>query len=192
MMLRLLALSALLVSQLCAAAPVYKIVGPDGKVSFTDQPPASAAASAKELKVPSGPGGDGNFDAKPTGQLAAAYTKQIIVESAARFCLREVPATSAAIMAARDAWRDRNGAINEKRNRVMQAIMTSEERNKLAAGMQRENDAYLNKMRAAPIAEKTRWCERAPVSFASQELDISQNAGLVKAIMDYQIQAPKE
>lgn len=185
MILRLMALSGLLVSQLCAAQ-VYKVVGPDGKVSFTDQLPA-AAASAKLLRAPAGPGTGAAYENKPTGQVAAAYTKQIIVESAARFCLKEVPSTSAAIMAARDAWRDRNGAINEKRNRVMQAIMTSEERNKLAAGMQRENDTQMNKMRAAPVAEKTRWCERAPVSFSSQELDISQNAGLVKAIMDFQI-----
>ena len=187
MIYRLMMLSVLLVSHACLAAPVYKVVGPDGKVSFTDQLPASAAASAQELKPAGAPTGVRKLENSPTGSVAAAYTKQIIVESAARFCLRYVPASTTAIVAARDGWRDRNGAINEKRNRVMNAIMTSEERNKLAATMQRENDAFLNKMKAAPITEQTKWCERAPVSFSSQELDISQNSTLVKAIMDFKI-----
>jgi hypothetical protein len=172
---RLLALSGLLVSPL-ACAQIYKIVGPDGKVTYTDRQPESVARAAAA-----------NADPKPAGQLAAAYTKQIIVESAARFCLREVPSTAVAITAAREIWRDRNGAINEKRNRIMLATMSSEERNKLAGSLQRENDAYLNKMRAAPLAEKTKWCENAPETFKSEELDISRNAALVKTIMDFQV-----
>jgi hypothetical protein len=171
-------LAALLTAQGALAGPLHKVVGKDGKVTVTDQAPPAASASAQA---------DSGAGSKPTGQLAEAYTKQIIVESAARFCLREVPASSAALTAARDAWRDRNGEINDKRNRIMQAIMTSDERNKLAGGLQRENDLYLSKMRAAPAAEKTAWCERAPASFKSQELDILQNAGLVKTIMDYPI-----
>lgn len=172
--LRLLALAGLLASPL-AHAQIYKIVAPDGKITYTDRQPESVAKAAS------------NADQKPAGQLAAAYTKQIIVESAARFCLREVPSTAVAITAAREIWRDRNGAINEKRNRIMLAIMSSEERNKLAGSLQRENDVFLNKMRAAPIAEKTKWCENAPETFKSEELDISRNASLVKSIMDYQV-----
>lgn len=173
---RLLALSGLLAA-LPAAAQIYKVVGRDGKITYTDRQPESVAAAAAANSA----------DQKPSGQLAAAYTKQIIVESAARFCLREVPATAAAITAAREIWRDRNGAINEKRNRIMQAIMTSEERNKLAGSLQRENDLHLNKMRAAPLAEKTQWCQNAPDTFKSEELDISRNAGLVKTIMDFKV-----
>lgn len=172
--LRLLALSCMLMS-LPAQAQIYKIVGRDGKITYTDRQPESAAAAAS------------NADLKPAGQLAAAYTKQIIVESAARFCLREVPATASAITAAREIWRDRNGAINEKRNRIMLAIMSSEERNKLAGSLQRENDAYLARLRTAPTAEKTKWCENAPDTFKSEELDISRNAALVKTIMDYYV-----
>jgi hypothetical protein len=188
---RLLALSGLLAWQACLAGPVYKIVGPDGKVSFTDLPPAPSSAASNPAKAPSKApaiaAAAAKVDKSPTAALAASYSKQIIVESAARFCIGQAPATTTAVLAARDAWLARNGKISEKRNLVMQATMSPEERNAFTTNMQRTHDVYLSKMRVATLAEKTRWCERVPVSFAAPELDMSGDAAMVRSIMDYQL-----
>jgi glutaredoxin len=60
---------------LAQAQQVYRIVGPDGKVTFSDQPPPAAAGNAKVSAA--NPGGSGN--SAPTGlpfelrQIASKY-----------------------------------------------------------------------------------------------------------------------
>jgi glutaredoxin len=52
------ALACLLFGLLSAAHAQYKVVGPDGKVTYTDQPPAAAAARVQSL--PAGGSGSSN------------------------------------------------------------------------------------------------------------------------------------
>lgn len=66
----------------CAHAQVYRIVGPDGKVTFSDRPPPDAkAAAAQALALPSGPSSGSGTGSLPlelrrvTGQYPVAlYT----------------------------------------------------------------------------------------------------------------------
>lgn len=56
-MLAVIALAASLVSPLSQAQQVYRIVGPDGKVTFSDQPPAASSNAKVSEAISSGSGG---------------------------------------------------------------------------------------------------------------------------------------
>ncbi len=182
-MVRWMALSGLLAAQIGLAAPVYKVIGPDGKISFTDQPPASAVT--QEIKAPVNQAKVVELERDPKVAAVTVYAKQIIVETGSRFCTMNAPSTTHAVLAARDAWRERNVELTEKKNRVMARLMSFDERTRLAQRSERENEAVLDKMRAAPLAEKLKWCQAVPVNFAAQELDPSRNPTLVRALREF-------
>lgn len=175
----------LLAAQLCLAAPLYKVVGPDGKVSFTDQPPVSASAQVQAVKAPVNQAKVVDIDGDPLAASAAVYAKQTIVESGTRFCMLYAPSTAHNAVVARDAWRARNSAVTDKKNKVLASLMSPAERAKFGEQSERQNEDILEKMRAAPQAEKLKWCQNVPASFASPELDVSRNAILVRTIMQF-------
>ena len=181
MRLRLLVL--LLAAPLALAAPLYKVVGPDGKVSFTDQPPASA--TAQEVKAPVNQARVVDYDRDPLAAATAVYAKQIIVETGTRFCQAYAAATAHDAVVARDAWRARNFAVTEKKNKVLASLLSLADRNKLADQSERDNEAILDRLRAAPAAQKTQWCQRLASTFAAPELDVSRNSTMVHTIMDF-------
>jgi hypothetical protein len=181
---RLLALSALLAAQLCQAAPVYKVVGPDGKVSFTDQPPASASAQA--LKVPVNQANVADQDRDPLLASMVVYGKQLTVEKGVRFCTTFAPRTAHAVVAARDLWKIRTAQLHDKKNKIVASRITSPNLQKMVENVENDTDAYLERMRSVPLAEKVQWCDRLPASMTSPELDATRNPTLVRTIMDYQ------
>ena len=56
------ALAVALIGQASLAQPVYKIVGPDGKVTFSDKPPPSADKGKVTTPGAAAAGGSGNAD----------------------------------------------------------------------------------------------------------------------------------
>jgi hypothetical protein len=93
--LRLLGLSAFFLASVCYAAPVYKVVGPDGQISYTDQPPPSSSARAVSMIRSGTPNNDHaakpaekvSIDRDPVLASLQVYYKQIIVESAKSICI---------------------------------------------------------------------------------------------------------
>jgi hypothetical protein len=187
----LAAIASMLLAGSCVAAPVYKVVGPDGKVSFTDQPPATANKD-KPLK---GTGtadlgeaaDDGATSNEATKAAVRVYANQVVVETGFRFCHNEVPGTSDPVRMARQGWMDRNGALLDKKNRVLRDTIGLAAMNKLAEETERDNERILNMLRGAPMAEKRKWCEAAPQNFKSAKLDPSLSPALVRLITDFKL-----
>jgi hypothetical protein len=179
---RLMALSGLMVSHLCLAGPVYKVVGPDGKVSITDQKPAAApepklAAKAKVVEVPR----------YPADAVASVYLRQLIVEAGMRFCSQYVPESASAILAGRDAWRARNSTVIDKASRVIGKVMPASERKILEVNGENEKQVYFSQLRAAPQPNKAAWCGKSPQGFAARELDVPLDLAQVQLILQYQL-----
>jgi hypothetical protein len=183
MPIRLMALCAWLACQACSAATVYKVVGPDGKVSFTDQPPATAKSQA--LKVPVNQAKVGEVDRDPVTAAMLVHARQMTVESTTRFCMTFAPRTAHDVVVARDAWRLRNGALIDKKNRMLATAVSLTERSALTDKSDRDNEDFLETKRAGSPGDKLRWCQTVPASFASPDLDLSRNPTLVRTVMDY-------
>ncbi|MES2019064.1 MAG: DUF4124 domain-containing protein [Pseudomonadota bacterium] len=182
---RLLALSGLLLAQSGLAAPLYKVVGPNGKVSFTDQPPVTGAFDA--VKSPVNQSRVTDTDRDPFAASLLVYGKQLAVESGARFCMAFAPGTAHEVVVARDAWRSKNGALNEKKTRIIALAAVPEMRDRQTASIERDNETLLEKMRNAPLAERVKWCRDLSERIASLELDSSRNPTLVRTIMAFKV-----
>jgi hypothetical protein len=200
--LRFLGLSALFLASVCYAAPVYKVVGPDGQISYTDQPPPSSSARAVSTIRSGTPNNDDA--AKPAGKVSVdrdpvfaslqVYFKQIIVESAKSICINlaaEYPPVQGAkealadAMKAREKWWNRHIKLIEKKNVVLHDMLTREELLKVAKDAERENEPIVRKLQQAPAAERLSWCQNMPTTIAALEFDLARNTVLGETIMGY-------
>ncbi len=186
MIVRTVALSLLLLAQPAMAARVYKVVGPDGKITFTDQP--QSTESGQTLKAPAAPssGPLGNMD-DPALAATRAYVAQIIIETGSVFCMTYASKTRREVIAARDGWRHRNADLLEKKNAVLRDTIGIRAMHQLADKMKEENEIMIGKLQQATLEEKEAWCAQTPTTYAAPELDPSRNSAMSKAIMGYQL-----
>ena len=113
---------------LCALAPcwagsVYKSVGPDGKVIYSDTPPVLGSVDvSKDLRAR-----DPGLKVDPVKVAMNVYIKEVIVETAYRFCKEQVPQSEASVRAARDRWMQRHAQLRAKKIQMLQDRLSSEE-----------------------------------------------------------------
>lgn len=180
---RLIALFAFFFLLPCWADPLYKIVDPDGKVTYTDKPPTSG--TAQTLANVSGKAADP--EESPVKAALMLYTKQIIVETSYRFCRDQVPESAPEVKVARDRWMENHASLLAKKIPVLHDRLTMNELRKIAAQSEQENERILRVMRKAPLSERTQWCNNAARTFASPEFNLAGNSALVAAIMNYKV-----
>ncbi len=163
------------------ADPVYKIVGPDGKVTYSDAPPPAGAAESKSSirsRTPSD-------DEDPVKAAMKVYANEIIVETAYRFCAKEVPETEPAVKQARDRWLTRHAELRSKKIVILHDRLSMDELRALAARSEHDNEAILDSMRKAPRSEREKWCRGAPQKFASPQMDLLVHLTLASTVMSY-------
>jgi hypothetical protein len=192
---RIVGLAAFLLASLCQAQTVYKVIGPDGKIAYTDRPPpASAHTSVTTLGRPA-PANEAVAKAA-TGRAVEAslqvYYKQIIVHSAKRLCGKLVDETfpgakdaAAEATRAASAWEQRHAALTQKKILVVQDALKPSELLAIANDAERQNEPYVTRLSTAPVAERVAWCKAMPKTMLSPEFDLAGNAPLVRAVMDY-------
>ncbi|HZF14633.1 MAG TPA: DUF4124 domain-containing protein [Steroidobacteraceae bacterium] len=167
----------------CSAGPVYKSVGPDGKVTYSDTPPASDSEDvSKDLRAK-----DASLRVDPAKAAMQVYVKEVIVETAYRFCRDEVPESAGPVREARDRWMQRHAQLRARKILVLKDRMTTDELRQLARQAQEQNEGILRTMKQAPLAERTKWCTAAPKTFAAPEFDLAGKPELVDAIMNYHV-----
>lgn len=179
----LLAISAFWVVQSAMAAPVYKHVGPDGGVTYSDVPAPTGSTTIKG-NVQSKPAG---FEDDPVSAATVVVTNEIVVDSVYGFCRIELPNLAPGIMAARARWKTQHATLIEKSKAILVDKLTVNERQSIAVMLKQENEKIAGQLRQVPYAERKRMCEGAPARFTAQEMNPSARPALVKTIMDYKI-----
>jgi hypothetical protein len=180
---RLIFMLAFFQLQACWAGSVYKTVGTDGKVIYTDTPPTSGPVQTlvnirSRAPVP---------EDHPVKTALMLYTKEIIVETAYRFCRDQVPDSTQAVKGAHDRWMEQHASLLSKKIPVLHDKLTVDELRVIAAQTEQENEKNLRIMRDAPAAERSKWCYNAPKTFASPEFNLAGNPVLVETIMNYKV-----
>ncbi len=180
---RLIFMFAFFQLQACWAGSVYRTVGPDGKVIYTDILPTSGPVQtlAKIRSRASVPKDD------PVKAALILYTKEIIVETAYQFCRDQVPDSAQAVKGAHDKWMEQHASLLIKKITVLHDRLTMNELRVIAAQAEQENEKNLRIMRVAPAAERSKWCYNAPKTFASPEFNLAGKPVLVETIMNYRI-----
>ena len=200
---RFLILFNLFITSACYAGPVFKVVGADGRITYTDKPPASylartmsgggAAAPTNEAGLKSS--GKGNADRDPVLASLQVYYKHIIVESAKQICFNlaaESPPVQGAkealagAMEARAKWYDRHSSLIEKKSVILNDMRSRAELDQVAEFARRENEPIKRTVEQAPASERLKWCQNMPRTLAAYEFDLARNTVLTKTIMGYE------
>jgi hypothetical protein len=196
-----------------AAQQLYKSIGPDGKVTYTDRPPAGDA-SAKisvmksyvlrpmEAPPPSltsalpAPSADA---AKRAGAASAAASAGMSLEvehavagvlglselfrSSEELCSKSVATRRYALSLAK--WRERNATLLQKQQRILMTAFTPTLRAALQAAVTDKNDKVLAPVAVAPAPVRQKWCDKGFDDVDAGLHDIANNATLSVPLITY-------
>jgi hypothetical protein len=190
----------LLLTVLCLAAGVgvaqsqlYKIVGPDGKVTFSDKPPVDASAKISVMKsnvlrpiegttLPSFPSPAGLSSAKPVVSGSSAELDQAllvvmgmveITRKVEPMCSTSAPVSAKSLALGIRNWNQRNATFIEQQKRILMEVITPAKRAALQARLAAKTEQAVVELNSLSPEGRVKWCERLVVNLSSDENDIA-------------------
>lgn len=190
------------------AQQLYKQVGPDGKVTFSDRQPggsgkvsvmksnvlrpldAEPPAASQMMVNPKATGADGKVFV-PTGTMAeledAVSSVMVLSEVAKKFepICSPTPQAAKQYSIAVNGWRKRNANFIEQQTRILMEVIDPTKRNLMQNKVgTRVDEALLEVMRLNP-AWRGKWCNKAVLEMTSGSNDIANNAPVAIPLITY-------
>lgn len=182
------------------AQRVYKSVGPDGKVTFTDKPPAGqeppAAPAAAAPAAPAAQSSPGAAPA-PAGSAAAAQMDpalekatlvlagfESIVNEYADLCVKTLPTSFRKYQGAADDWRQRHATLLARQNAVMRDHFSPAQRASVRSALQAKTRGMMAQVQAANAAQRIKWCDDNTLEVTGGKVDLAAN--YAATLMAYQ------
>ncbi len=185
--------------------PTYRIVSPDGKVTYSDRKPTDEKLQTRQLghAPPTAPlftPGTSLFEPPRPGAVAGDLTPprgvtgkpfppglpdavlsvlghQFYVQTLVETCGRSTPAAMERYQTVVRNWRDRNADILGRSNRITFALFTGEQRDLLRTTAR----SRLERLLAPPDAsdaERALWCDHAADDIVHRRLELVGDAHL--------------
>lgn len=210
-MLRLLSLLLYAVLPSVQAQQLYKSVGPDGKIIFSDKPPihesaklsvmkgytlrsidmsrqpSSASEATPRVKRETRPGGPAPV--VPPEIEAAMLTVMGLVALERKFehfCASN-SAAARAFAAATSGWRQRNAAYVEQQKRLLMEVMSPQKRAELLEREAQSLRGSLAKVQTRTPGARIEWCESTAAQLNGGQGDLDVPAMLAIAITPYRV-----
>lgn len=186
----LLALSCLSLAA-SSSAQIYKSVGADGKVSYTNVVPEKARGDRKPA-VPAvqstlGRSRAQDSDADPGGRILtpdviSAVSNVIgvaqLVSSSKEFCIAAQPAFQQRYASAAEGWGKRNAAVVAQKDRILSHPVQQMIAEALNADMVRKTASLMQPVRQSGAADRIRWCDSAFTDVDRGALDLVGRASI--------------
>lgn len=172
-----------------ALGQVYKQVGPDGKVFYTDKPPPTATGSTEVKQAIRSRAARPEDD--PVFAAMTVYGNETMVETFYRFCREAAPEAEPALRDARDRWNARHLALTSKKLVVLHDQFSVDQLRRIAVETEASHEEILQKVRLASSVEKARWCKGAPARYDAPEMNPVRNPTLVKTLESYTTKATR-
>ncbi|TXG80513.1 MAG: DUF4124 domain-containing protein [Rhodocyclaceae bacterium] len=214
------ALAAILILALNAAAHaqgVYKSIGPDGKVTYSDQPPSDRATRMDGSVAPAAP--PGSSATEPAASRGTGAKKAIagsrppaeatpaiqpvdpalesaiigvlgyedLVMRAEQICTRVLPTSYQRYGSAADSWKARNGSLVAQARRALTDTANATARQLIEVGIRNKNAGLLAQVEAAPAASKITWCDRSFDEIAKGVMDAHNNPKFMTPLANYRM-----
>lgn len=199
----------------CAVLPIvkaqqlYKSVGPDGKIIFSDKPSinestklsvmkgytlrpiemsreaSSASAATMRVKRESRPGLAGPVIPPEIEAAMLAVMGRVALERKfEHFCANDVAAAKA-FAAATSGWRRRNAAYIEQQKRLLMEVMSPHKRAELLERDAQSLRDSLAKVQARTPVARIEWCESTAAQLNGGQSDLDVPAMLAITITPY-------
>lgn len=139
-----------------ASAEIYKSLAPDGKVIYSNLPPAGAHAGPASRNT-----GTETLAPDVVGAVANVLGMAHLVNSTRDFCVASFPASLQRYSHAIVGWQQRNASVVAKKNRILAMSDRYLIGAALNSDMERATEAMMRPIKQAGAAEKSKWCDKA-------------------------------
>ena len=203
-------IAAALICSAASAQQLYKTVGPDGKVTFSDRPQNGEKLKVSVMKgsvlrpvegpVPpqpkiappkgtgaEGPGNGISAAGIPSPELQhAVLVVSLMSEVAAKFepVCSKATAQSKKFVTAANGWTLRNSSFIEKQRRAL-ADMAPARRTAVQSEVAAKIHEAMAEVLAQGTAGQVRWCEKATVDMSGAANDVVNNADVAMPLITY-------
>lgn len=202
-----LMLMCCLSANLALAQQMYKTVGPDGKITFSDRPQLDDKSKLSVMKSytlrpveQAAPRGQGTQVApvprRAPGEVSAPLSPEVeeamlTVMGLSEFGLRfesfcnGSPATAKLFAAANNDWKKRNAAAIDQQRRLLTVVVSPAKRAQLMDTQKQLIADETAKVLARTSAERQEWCEGVSAELNSGRSDIDKPAMMAVPIVPY-------
>lgn len=192
---------------LVQAQGLYRIVAPDGRVTYSDHPPAAGAQSARvdllrtpastaqggagrvglpEPAVPASEAGARNasyaVSASSDAMIEAAIIGVLGAEDAVRrtetICVSTQPSAARRYASAVDDWARRNARPVLVARRVLSRENDVRRRERIEAGVREANTQRFETVADVADSSRIAWCERSVAEIAAGRMDVHDKPSL--------------
>ena len=177
--------AALLLAAPPVAAQTYRIVGPDGRVTFSDRKPTDAAVKASVLGKPAPATAATNLPPGLWDASLGVLGRESLVQSVWDTCTRLIPRSYDRYDDALRAWRKHNAAVVAKTDRILFSAFTSEQRDQIHAAALARLEAQMAPVAKADQAAKLQWCEQWAKDLNAGAPELATDTALAGPIMAY-------
>lgn len=180
-----------------ALADIYKSLGPDGQVVYSNvapknkstpvailQPPGQKAAAPRARPQPAVHGSNDVLTPDVVGAVANVIGVAHLISSTRDFCVATVPASLKRYSSAATAWEQRNAVVVAKKN----SLLSISDRQLVAAALSgdvlRMTDDMMRPVKQSGTAERIKWCNKTIDEVDSGALDLVGRAS-IRPLMKY-------
>jgi hypothetical protein len=190
------------------AGPIYRIVGPDGKVTFSDKPPADAGAQDYEVvrgqtppATAGSPPGASAAGAAPQAAKRATSADQTpmsaappdaalegavigvlgvadIVRQTQAICVNTLPTSFAKYDGIVQHWNERNAPLVARARDALQTRFDAAARRTIEAGIRQKSERSFTPVVEAPANSRIGWCDKSFAAIADGTMDVHNNPKL--------------
>ncbi len=155
----------LLISCLCllvvapAHAEVYKAVGANGKITYSNVTPVTVAR--KGIATVSPEAGGKILTPDVIGAVANVMGVAQLVSSSREFCAATMPSSHKRYALAAQGWDQRNSAVVALKDRILAHPVQHLVADALSADMHRKTANLMDPVKQSSAAERVQWCDKA-------------------------------
>ncbi len=180
------------------AQGLYRIVGPDGRVTYSDHPPPAVSQSGRVdvMRAPGGAaqgavgytraeaapasggartasnGGPGSHEAALEEAVIGVLGMEDAVRRTETICVSMHPSAARRYSGAVDDWARRNARTVLVARRVLTREFDVPTRERIEAGVREHNAVRFDAVRDAPDARRIAWCDRSVAEMAAGQMDV--------------------
>lgn len=191
-------------AQGAASAEIYKVLGADGKIIYSNVAPKNkntpfavllpvgqqavihSAPVAAAQAQPVHHHGSETLSPEVVGALANVMGMAHLVSSTRDFCVAALPASLKRYSSAVLGWQQRNAAVVAKKDRLLSTSDRSLIAAALGGDMFRMTEDMMRPIKQAAAAEKVKWCDKTIADVDRGVLDLVGRASITP-LMNYSL-----
>jgi len=167
------------------AQRIYKRIGPDGTVTFTDEPPLGQARQSAPARSPR--------RARAIPPIAPALEKSVlvlmgyesIVTEFQEACLATLSTSFEKYDGAAQKWKERHSELLVRYLAVLKDFYTAAEQEGLRSGARNRTRDMMASFYSAPAAAKAKWCDENADAIDAGSVDMVGKEQYTRPLLGY-------